>query len=290
MKEEDYNPCLSDNQINIEEEIEEDISPSPPLQRDIRIDIENYSTESNISKDISTGIIDVKETKKTRKRKSILKENNSTNKSSSKKKKRVYKYRIVLSSCDQKTVKLAQEFQSKFEDVIILNEFSDDCTHLILGNKRRTMKVLLSISHGIWILSPDWIKSCIKEASIVNEESYEIKDWLEGIHKSRISHSKKKDVILKGLRIFIGGQTNTDKNEIKKLIETCGGVISTSYYYDCDICITGKRLYQPTQLESFTQKVPIIKEEWILDSISNWRKLSIEDYIAKEDNKKRNKF
>lgn len=191
------------------------------------------------------------------------------------------KYRLVLSACDKDVVSQINQLDGTFSDIYILDEVDDMCTHLLLGDIRRTRKVLFAIALGKWILKPEWVNSRAKDGTWSDEKSYEIVDWLPGIKKSRLSHEQSEPPIFAGKKIFIGGQTKTDRKDIESLIGHCGGEIVSSYF-QCDICISGKRLFTVVPLgdDEEIPDSPIVKEDWILDSISEWKVKDTTDYIA----------
>lgn len=192
-----------------------------------------------------------------------------------------YTYRIVLSACSKDVWSSIQSLNTKFDDIYILDDVDDQCTHLVLGDNRRTRKVLLAIAQGKWIVNPDWISMRSDNGNWDCESEYEIVDWLPGIKKSRESHERSEPPIFAGMKIFIGGQTKTDRKDIEEFIGLCGGEIVSSYFQS-DVCISGKRLFTvvPLDDEEELPDSPILSEDWILDSISDWERKEMSDYLA----------
>lgn len=49
----------------------------------------------------------------------------------------------------------------------------DRCTHLICGKDTRTIKVLMTIARGGWVLSPSWLFSSLEARRWLDEENFE---------------------------------------------------------------------------------------------------------------------
>lgn len=91
-----------------------------------------------------------------------------------------------------------------------------EATHLILGEKKRTYKVLAAIARGLWIVSPDWIKDSIKQGKWLDEAKYESK-FYSGASKSRQIHSKNKDLLFLNTKVYVNqGKLKLKDQELKE--------------------------------------------------------------------------
>ncbi|KAF2323981.1 hypothetical protein GH714_005853 [Hevea brasiliensis] len=95
--------------------------------------------------------------------------------------------KLVL-CCSALTVE-EKEIVSEFErlsGVIVLKNWDLSVTHVIAstnenGACRRTLKILMGILEGKWILNIEWVKACMKAMELVQEEKYEILVDIHGI-------------------------------------------------------------------------------------------------------------
>ncbi|KAL0398289.1 UNVERIFIED_CONTAM: protein BREAST CANCER SUSCEPTIBILITY 1 [Sesamum radiatum] len=88
----------------------------------------------------------------------------------------------ALTNAEKGTV---AEFE-KLSGVTILKNWDSSVTHVIAstnedGACRRTLKFLMGVLQGKWILSVHWIKACLKAGELVDEQHYEISIDIHGI-------------------------------------------------------------------------------------------------------------
>ncbi|KAG6419363.1 hypothetical protein SASPL_121583 [Salvia splendens] len=88
----------------------------------------------------------------------------------------------ALTNTEKETV---AEFENLF-GVTILKNWDPTVTHVIAltdenGACRRTLKFLMAVLEGKWVLNVQWIKACIEAGDIADEEQYEISVDIHGI-------------------------------------------------------------------------------------------------------------
>ncbi|CAI0548465.1 unnamed protein product [Linum tenue] len=131
-----------------------------------------------------------------------------------------------------------RETVAEFERVSgakILKKFDSSVTHVIAskdtnGACKRTVKTLMGILFGKWILSIDWIRACMTATKIVQEESYEINVDIHGITNGprlgRLRVLNKQPKILDGFKFyFMGDFVDSYKGYLQELITVAGGNI-----------------------------------------------------------------
>ncbi|KAK4366050.1 hypothetical protein RND71_013930 [Anisodus tanguticus] len=101
------------------------------------------------------------------------------------------------------------------------------------GACTRTMKVLMAILSGKWILTMDWVKACIAANGPVNEELYEISlDYYGcsgGPKAGRLRASTDAPKLFDGFKFYLSGDFMPDyKNDLLDLVEKAGGIIIQS--------------------------------------------------------------
>ncbi|KAM4112341.1 hypothetical protein ACJW30_05G133100 [Castanea mollissima] len=140
--------------------------------------------------------------------------------------------------CCSAITTLERETVSKFErlsGVTVLKKWDSCVTHVIAstdenGACKRTLKVLMGILEGKWILNMEWIKACIKVMQIVDEEPYEITVDIHGIKDGprlgRLRLLNQQPKLFDGCKFyFMGDFTPEYKGYLQDLVIAAGGTI-----------------------------------------------------------------
>ncbi|ERN18923.1 hypothetical protein AMTR_s00067p00180030 [Amborella trichopoda] len=124
---------------------------------------------------------------------------------------------------------------AKLSGAIMSKAWSPDVTHVIAstngnGACKRTLKFLMAILEGRWILNINWIKGCLKAMSPVSEEPYEIKFDINGSHEGpkngRLRIMQKVPKLLEGLTVYFSGEfEDSYKGYLEDLVLAAGGTI-----------------------------------------------------------------
>ncbi|KFK28705.1 hypothetical protein AALP_AA7G035900 [Arabis alpina] len=124
---------------------------------------------------------------------------------------------------------------AELSGVTISRKWEPSVTHVIAsvnenGACKRTLKFMMGILEGKWILSVDWIKECMKNTKYVSEEPYEISMDVHGIRQGpylgRQRASNKKPKLFNGLKFYIMGDFEVAyKGYLQDLIVAAGGTI-----------------------------------------------------------------
>jgi hypothetical protein len=132
-------------------------------------------------------------------------------------------------------LKLVEEFCELF-DCRHLSVSSSMITHLILPDtrvKKRTMKFILSILRGNWLVSMEWIKQSVTHKKILPEAEYQVIGDLKsdgGPEKAR-QQDKKKPFFYEHAFIVETKECKCQwsrselKAELKEIIEAGGGLV-----------------------------------------------------------------
>ncbi|CAL1402976.1 unnamed protein product [Linum trigynum] len=130
--------------------------------------------------------------------------------------------------------KIVSEFE-RTSGAKILKKWDPSVTHVIASldeNRacKRTVKTLMGILLGKWILNIDWIKACMTAKKIVEEEQYEINVDIHGIKDGprlgRLRVLNKQPKILDGFKLyFMGDFIPSYKGYLQDLITVAGGTI-----------------------------------------------------------------
>ncbi|KAK4254598.1 hypothetical protein QN277_009956 [Acacia crassicarpa] len=125
---------------------------------------------------------------------------------------------------------------SEFErvtKVTVLKKWDASVTHVIAstddhGACKRTLKVLLGILEGKWILNVEWIKACMQAMEPVDEERYEITVDIHGIQDGprlgRLRVLSKQPKLFDGYKFyFMGDFMPSYKGYLQDLVTAAGG-------------------------------------------------------------------
>ncbi|KAM3355915.1 BRCA1-associated RING domain protein 1 [Capsicum galapagoense] len=101
------------------------------------------------------------------------------------------------------------------------------------GACTRTMKVLMAILSGKWILTMDWVKACVAANGPVDEELYEISldnyGSFGGPKAGRLRASANAPKLFDGFKFYLSGDfMPTYKSDLLDLVEKAGGTIIQS--------------------------------------------------------------
>nr|VDD49061.1 unnamed protein product [Brassica oleracea] len=104
--------------------------------------------------------------------------------------------------------------------------------HISLHNGacKRTLKFMMGVLEGKWILSIDWIKACMNNREYVTEEPYEISTDVHGTRQGpyigRQRALKKEPKLFNGLKFYIMGDFEVAyKGYLQDMIVAAGGTI-----------------------------------------------------------------
>ncbi|CAH9129465.1 unnamed protein product [Cuscuta epithymum] len=186
--------------------------------------------------------------------------------------------------------------------------WSSDVTHVIAaadseGACTRTLKVLMAILCGKWILSMDWVRACMKANCPVNEEPFEINldnhGCCNGPKTGRLRASSNAPKLFAGLRFYPSGDfLAAYLKDLLELTKVAGGTIlqgkeeviaakgqdrgqsdhpTCLIVYNCDpprecmpkeeSSIMLRRLEEAENLAKLSGSL-VIKHTWILESIA----------------------
>jgi len=158
----------------------------------------------------------------------------------------------------------------------MVDEVGEDTTHLVLGEKKRTLKVLYALAHGIWIVSFDWVLGSIRKGRWLDEKKFQVTRWFPGCQRARAARDQDKPkLLLDGHFVFLNGNTKPAQHELEQLVVICGGRL-VDRYKDCTLCISSSSATRPKRTSS---NRPIVSEEWFLDSLTLYQRQPFDEYF-----------
>ncbi|XVF45985.1 hypothetical protein PTKIN_Ptkin02bG0251800 [Pterospermum kingtungense] len=129
---------------------------------------------------------------------------------------------------------IISEFE-KLSGVTVLKRWDSVVTHVIAstdenGACKRTLKILMGILEGKWILNINWVKACIKAMKLVDELQYEITLDVHGIRNGprlgRLRLQNKEPKLFHGSKFYMMGDFEPSyKGYQQDLLIAAGGTI-----------------------------------------------------------------
>ncbi|KAL4680297.1 hypothetical protein H8957_007188 [Semnopithecus entellus] len=118
-------------------------------------------------------------------------------------------------------------------------EFDSTVTHVVVPGDavQSTLKCMLGILNGCWILKFEWVKACLRRKVCEQEEKYEIP---EGPHRSRLNREQLLPKLFDGCYFYLGGSfKHHPKDNLIKLVTAGGGqILSRKPKPDSDVTQT----------------------------------------------------
>jgi len=178
---------------------------------------------------------------------------------------------VVFSSMHSSEQDTATAIVDSLGGFRIVFSVDETTTHVICQIPRRTMNVLLGLARGCWILSADWLFESLENGSWLPEEKFELKDHFPAADICRKERELEPDsdyhtnLFQDEDLMFIGDKVTVPKKKLKDLIVLCAGRVtlskrSATIFIGC-----------PTEEDN-------ISEQWVLDSITQRKVLSIQEY------------
>ncbi|XP_058520956.1 BRCA1-associated RING domain protein 1 [Ochotona princeps] len=201
---------------------------------------------------------------------------------------------------------LSSEQQKMLDELTIIlkakkcAEFDSTVTHVIVpdGAVQSTLKCMLGILNGCWILKFDWVKACLQSKTCEQEEKYEVPD---GPQRSRLNQEQLLPKLFDGCYFYFGGTfKRLPKDNLIKLVTAAGGqILSRRPKPDSDVTQTintiayhaqpdsdqrfctqyiiyedGSAHYRPERIRQ--GKVWMAPSSWFIDCVMSFELLPVE--------------
>ncbi|TKW05391.1 hypothetical protein SEVIR_7G172300v4 [Setaria viridis] len=131
-----------------------------------------------------------------------------------------------------------RELLDQFEHqtgITVTNSWSSNVTHVIAntderGACARTLKVLMAILAGKWVLNVNWLRACIEARELIPEEPYEVRcdvhGSFDGPRTGRLRAMQQAPSLFAGLTFYFSGHfMPAYKVSLEDLITAAGGSI-----------------------------------------------------------------
>uniref|UniRef100_A0A5F8GQK3 Microcephalin n=1 Tax=Monodelphis domestica TaxID=13616 RepID=A0A5F8GQK3_MONDO len=168
---------------------------------------------------------------------------------------------LVMTSMPSEKQNIIMQVVDKLKDFSISCEVCESTTHVVAGEPRRTLNVLLGIARGCWIVSYEWVLWSLEFGHWISEEPYELSNNFPAASICRLERhlstgQYQGDLFASQPVMFITAASEPPCAKLRELVQLCGGHVSRSPFV-ASIYIgpyRGKKLPQ----------IKHLSEKWIL--------------------------
>ncbi|XP_020584909.1 BRCA1-associated RING domain protein 1 isoform X2 [Phalaenopsis equestris] len=142
---------------------------------------------------------------------------------------------LICGSDLSKEEKVIMEEFTKLSGVPVTYQWKQNVTHVVAATKDdgaciRTMKFLMAILNGMWVLNVGWIKACLEAERLVPEENYEITHDIHGCYdgpkSGRIRAMQQSPKLFNRLAFHFTGFTEPSyKSNLERLATEAGSKV-----------------------------------------------------------------
>ncbi|XP_069091912.1 microcephalin isoform X2 [Pleurodeles waltl] len=182
---------------------------------------------------------------------------------------------LVMTSMPTEKQQTVIQVVDTFGGFFFSDNVCETTTHVVAGNPRRTMNIMLGIARGCWIVSFEWVLWSLENGRWIPEEPYELSSHFPAAPICRLQRQLSTDEYQLGLFsgqpvMFISATSQPPGDNLIELMQLCGGKVSKTLR-QAAICVgpyNGKK----------SADLICVSEKWILDSITQHRVCSLESY------------
>lgn len=183
---------------------------------------------------------------------------------------------ICGSALSGRDKEVLDRFQSQ-TGVTITNTWRSNVTHVVANTDEkgacgRTLKVLLAILAGKWVVNINWLKACMEAGEPIPEEPYEIisdvHGAIDGPRTGRLRAAQKEPCLFSGLAFYFTGDAPILMADLENLITTAGG------------SILGKTGLSSTSLILYNMEVPAGSDQGNIEEVLVRRRAEAEELAA----------
>ncbi|GAB0492623.1 hypothetical protein MMPV_003891 [Pyropia vietnamensis] len=148
----------------------------------------------------------------------------------------------------------------------------------VVGAKpRRSVRLLLALARGAWIVDRSWALESISAGSWVPFHAHAL-DAFPGSAAARQALTAGEAPILSGLRIGHRGQLNMDVLEFQALVRVAGG---EAVQQRCDVIVVGSSVGDGEgDVDASGTEAKLVNQRWLPDSICAWKTQPYHKYPA----------
>ncbi|XP_033762661.1 BRCA1-associated RING domain protein 1-like [Pecten maximus] len=149
-----------------------------------------------------------------------------------------YQLPCLLGTALNREQKIALQRCAALLNAKVVQDFSPEVTHVITSNNQdgqcpRTIKYLMAVLQGKWVINMDWVNTCLEYGSRVSEEAFEIPGTSANPNtlapqRGRTNKKLQLPGLFDGCQFYFHGKfvyPTPDKTELMDLVKAGGGLI-----------------------------------------------------------------
>lgn len=163
-------------------------------------------------------------------------------------------------------------------------------THLIIGDNRRTLKTMLAVLHGAYMLTPEYVTASLEAGYWLPEEAYLAEVvFQEGATKSREARSlfdavSNRSGLLQGKKVSICTQGKSSRDDsyqvVRKICQELGATLF--HISEAEICIM-----MNDNASSRPSDIPVnaraVRKEWLFQSACAYELIDMTDFLVPQE-------
>ena len=182
------------------------------------------------------------------------------------------KLEIACTSCQPEDIDLVRQLTKKYGRYLYSREVTPKTGFVVHGEPgKRTLKVLKGILMGCWVVSKDWLLSCLEQARWVDANPFELVDFSPAVKACRLDREAfgtfKSELFKRLGAVYISRKCDAPAKTLLKL----GGGKAAKVPGVAEL-IVGEFVLN-------TDGVCCVNEQWVFDSVQQHKLMPFMDYI-----------
>ncbi|CAG9840235.1 unnamed protein product [Diabrotica balteata] len=187
---------------------------------------------------------------------------------------------IVCTKMHAQDVQVFMQIVKKLGRFDVEDEVSSKTTHLVAGEPKRTINMLRAITRGCWVLKKEWLFKSLESGKWLPEEDFEETNFSAAVEKNRLQRQAfgptyTMDIFQNCGPIYVAKGSIPRCSDIRELISLCKGK-TTTIPRNASV-VVGEYAKNDGGV--------CVSEAWILDSISQNKKLPFKKYLIPSNRK-----
>ncbi|XP_074065632.1 microcephalin isoform X6 [Macrotis lagotis] len=183
---------------------------------------------------------------------------------------------LVMTSMPSEKQNVIMQVVDKLKGFSFSCDVCESTTHVVAGEPRRTLNVLLGIARGCWIVSYEWVLWSLELGHWVSEEPYELSEIFPAACICRLERhlSLRKyqgNLFASQPVMYITTASEPPCAKLRELVQLCGGQVSRSPF--------AASIYIGPYRGKKQPEIKYLSEKWILDSITQHKICPCESYL-----------
>lgn len=161
-------------------------------------------------------------------------------------------------------------------------------THLIIGDEKRTLKTMLGVANGAWMMTPEWVTASLEAGYWLPEEQYVANvRFARGAERARAhlaaqgcgvggdlsgGRSCKRLLSDQSVYVHLSSKAAVRNAVALKRLALALGAKSAKLVGSCTICVVAGKEEGVKRPSGLPSGVPVVEEEWLLQAAEQYEK------------------